>query len=285
MKIGAAMFFTDYSMAPGDLARALEERGFESLWAPEHSHIPLSRGSAFPAGGELPKKYYDVMDPFVVLTAAAAATTRLLVGTGVCLVAQRDPIQTAKSVASLDRVSGGRFLFGVGNGWNANEMANHGTVFETRHKLARERIEAMKAIWTRSKPEYHGEFVNFDPMMTWPKPVQTPHPPVIVGGAYPYGARRAIRYGDGWMPHRARPQYPDVAALVPEFFDLVDRSGRRREEVPVTIWGAPEDISILERDRALGVSRLVVSLESAAADVILPELDRWAALIRRLGSG
>ncbi len=204
MRIGGAMFFTDYSMSPTELARALEERGFDSLWVPEHSHIPLTRKSPFPSGGDLPKKYYDVMDPFVVLSAAAAVTKTLLLGTGICLIAQRDPIQTAKQVASIDQVSGGRFLFGIGNGWNEDEMANHGTVFASRHKLARERVEAMKEIWTKSKAEYHGEFVNFDPMMTWPKPVQKPHPPIIVGGAFPFGARRALRYGDGWMPHRTR---------------------------------------------------------------------------------
>ena len=282
MKIGAAMFFTDYSMSPADLARALEARGFDSVWSPEHSHIPLARNSAFPAGGQLPKQYYDVMDPFVALTAAAAATERLLVGTGVCLVAQRDPIQTAKLVASIDRISGGRFLFGVGNGWNADEMANHGTAFASRHKIARERVEAMQAIWTTTEAEYHGEFVNFDPIMAWPKPVQTPHPPVLVGGAFPYGARRAIRYGQGWMPHRKRPTYLDVTAFIPEFRALVEQAGRAVADVPVTVWGAPEDIAILERDRGLGVVRLIVSLQSAKADVILPELDRWARLIDRL---
>ena len=216
MHIGAAMFFTDYSMSPGELGKALEERGFESVWAPEHSHIPLTRKSPFPGGGELPKKYYDAMDPFVALMAAAAVTKNLKVGTGVCLVNQRDPIQTAKLVSSIDQLSGGRFLFGVGNGWNQDEMENHGTDFESRHKLVRERIEAMKVIWTKSKAEYHGEFVNFDPMMTWPKPAQKPHPPILVGGAFPYGARRALRYGDGWMPLRARAAYPEVRELVPE---------------------------------------------------------------------
>lgn len=166
MHFGASMFFTDYSMSPGALARALEERGFESVWAPEHSHIPLSRGSPYPQGGELPKRYYDVMDPFVSLTAAAAATKSLKVATGICLIVQRDPIQTAKSIASLDQISGGRFLFGVGAGWNAEEMADHGTVFQTRFALMQERIEAMRAIWTQTKPEYHGTYVDFGPMMT-----------------------------------------------------------------------------------------------------------------------
>ena len=280
MQIGAAMFFTDYSMAPDELARALEERGFESLWAPEHSHIPLVRQVSHPSGGELPKMYYDVMDPFVTLTAAAMATTTLRLGTGICLVVQRDPIQTAKSVASLDRISGGRFLFGVGNGWNREEIENHGTAFATRHKLARERIEAMQAIWTQTKPEYHGEFVDFAPMMTWPKPVQKPHPPVIVGGAFPWGARRAIRYGNGWMPHRVRQHYADVAALVPQFQRMVEEAGRPLADLPITIWGAREDREALLADRDLGVERVVVSLDAAKRDVILPELDRWAELAR-----
>ena len=283
MRIGAAMFFTDYSMSPAALAQALEARGFDSLWAPEHSHIPLARASAFPAGGELPKQYCEVMDPFVALTAAAVSTRQLLVGTGVCLVPQRDPIQTAKLVASLDQVSGGRFLFGVGDGWNADEMANHGTDFTRRHKVTRERIEAMQAIWTQDTAEYHGEFVNFGPMQAWPKPVQRPHPPVIVGGAFPYGARRAVRYGQGWMPHRKRPAYPDVADFVPEFRAMVTAAGRAESEVPVTIWGAPSEMALLARDRDLGVIRMVVSLPSAPAEAILPELDRWAEQIVRLG--
>ena len=280
MHIGAGMFFTDYSMAPGELALALEERGFESVWSPEHSHIPLSRTSPFPSGGELPKKYYDAMDPFVALMAAAAVTKKIRVGTGICLVAQRDPIQTAKLVSSIDQLSGGRFLFGVGNGWNSDEIANHGTAFATRHKVARERIEAMKVIWTKSKAEYHGEFVNFDPMMTWPKPVQKPNPPVIVGGAFPYGARRAVRYGDGWMPHRRRPVYDDVRETIPQFRKLLAEAGRDVDSVPVTIWGAAEDADMLKRDRDAGVVRVVVSLDSAKADVILPQLDRWAKLLR-----
>ena len=280
MHLGGAMFFTDYSMSPGELAVALEERGFDSVWSPEHSHIPLSRKSAFPSGGELPKKYYDAMDPFVPLMAAAAVTRTLKVGTGICLIAQRDPIQTAKLVSSIDQLSGGRFLFGVGNGWNSDEMANHGTVFETRHKLARERIEAMKVIWTKSKPEYHGEMVNFDPMMTWPKPAQKPHPPILVGGAFPHGARRALRYGDGWMPHRSRPKYPNVRDLLPNFRQMAAEAKRDLATVPVTIWGAKEDPDMLKRDRDEGVARVIVSLESAKADVILPELDRWAKLLR-----
>jgi probable F420-dependent oxidoreductase len=280
MEFGAAIFFTDYSIGPVALGRALEERGFESLWAPEHSHIPLSRQSPFPQGGDLPKKYYDVMDPFVTLTAAAAATTRLKVGTGVCLVVQRDPIQTAKQVASLDQVSGGRFLFGIGGGWNAEEMADHGTVFASRFKLMRERVEAMKAIWTKSKPEYQGEFVSFPPMMTWPKPVQRPHPPVIIGGAYPYGARRAIAYGDGWMPHARRPAYGDVLHLLPDFKKMATEAERDPDTIPITIFGIAEDSDLIKRYRDAGAARLVFNLPPAQADEVLPLLDRCVQLMR-----
>ncbi|MPY75660.1 MAG: TIGR03619 family F420-dependent LLM class oxidoreductase [Alphaproteobacteria bacterium] len=280
MHFGASMFFTDYSMTPAALARALEDRGFESVWAPEHSHIPLSRQSPYPAGGDLPKRYYDVMDPFVSLTAAAAATKALKVATGICLVVQRDPIQTAKSVASIDQVSQGRFLFGVGAGWNAEEMADHGTAFTTRFKVMRERIDAMRAIWTQSKAEYHGEHVDFGPMMTWPKPVQKPHPPVIVGGAFPYGARRAIAFGDGWMPHITRMQYADVTEFLQRFRQMLAEAGRDPGALPITAWAADDDAERLKRYRELGIVRACVSLPSEKEDTILPLLDRWAGLIR-----
>jgi probable F420-dependent oxidoreductase len=282
MEFGAAMFFTEYSLAPAELGRALETRGFESLWAPEHSHIPSSRATPFPQGGELPQKYYDAMDPFVSLTAAAMATKNLRIGTGVCLVAQRDPIQTAKLVASVDQVSGGRFLFGIGGGWNAEEMADHGTLFKTRFKLMRERIAAMKAIWTEDEPEFHGELVDFPKMKAWPKPVQKPHPPVIVGGAFPHAARRAVHYGNGWVPHAGRPQYSDVTDFMPQFREMTVAAGRRPDEVPVTVFGVPEDLERLQRYRDRDVARVVVSLPSAAAAEILPILDRWAELICRM---
>jgi len=278
MHFGASMFFTDYSMSPADLARALEERGFESVWAPEHSHIPTSRLSPWGGGGDLPKKYYDVMDPFVSLTMAAAVTKTLKVATGVCLVAQRDPIQTAKLVASIDQVSGGRFLFGIGNGWNAEEMADHGTAFKTRHKLARERVEAMKVIWTKSKASYDGDLVKFGEMMAWPKPVQKPHPPILVGGAFPYAARRAVAYGDGWIPLAGRGG--DVTAHLSEFRQMLAERGRNPDTVPVSLFQMTEDVGLLQRYRDMGIDRVVVSLESEQADKILPVLDRWAALIR-----
>jgi probable F420-dependent oxidoreductase len=284
MRVGAFYFPTDYGINVAELARALEDRGFDSLYVCEHTHIPTSRKSPFPGGGELPKRYAHTHDPFVALSFAAAATKTLKLGTGIALIPQRDPIVTAKCVASLDQLSGGRFIFGIGGGWNVEEMENHGASYDTRFKMMRERVLAMKELWTKEEAEYHGEFVNFDPMMTWPKPVQKPHPPIIVGGAFPFGARRALRYGDGWMPHRTRSQYADVQALLPKFREMAAEAGRDPASVPITIWGARENLDLLKRDRDDGVSRLVVSLDSGKADTILPELDRWATLIRQLDS-
>ena len=283
LKFGVSMFFTDYAIAPRDLGIALEQRGFESVWAPEHSHIPLSRKTPFPAGGDLPKKYYDAMDPFVALTAAAAATKSLMIGTGVCLVQQRDPIQTAKLVASIDQVSRGRFLFGIGNGWNQDEMENHGTDFSTRHKRARENIEAMKAIWTQSKAEYHGDLVNFDPIMAWPKPVQKPHPPILVGGAFPYSARRAIRYGDGWLPQAARRgSYRQIGDMIPEFRAMAEAAGRDPKSIAITVWHSRKDPDLLKRYEDLEVERVVFPLESDTAEAVMPTLDSIADLIRKV---
>ena len=283
MKIGGVMFFTEYSMMPAALGVAMEERGFESLWVPEHSHIPLSRLSPYPSGGPLMRPYYDIMDPFLVLNSAAAATRRLKIGTGVCLIAQRDPIQTAKLVSSIDQLSGGRFLFGVGNGWNQDEIENHGTVFATRHKLARERIEAMKAIWTHDDAEYHGEFVNFGPMNQWPKPVQKPYPPVIVGGAFPYAARRAIRYGDGWIPRADKLEHEGVGVLIDRFRLMATEAGRDPASLPITIFRVPDDIKQLRYCQEIGVDRVVFSIPAEKQDHILPILDRWHALQQQLG--
>jgi probable F420-dependent oxidoreductase len=281
MQFGAAMFFTGASMMPGELGPLLEERGFESVWVPEHSHIPVVRTMPFPGGPELPRPYYDIMDPFLVLTAAAVATKTLKVGTGVCLINQRDPIQTAKMVASIDQLSRGRFLFGIGNGWDKEEMEHHGTVYATRHKLSRERVEAMKRIWTEETPEYHGEFVNFAPMQTWPKPVQKPHVPVIVGGAFPYGARRAVRYGDGWIPGAGRTKHGDIDDTLPQFRQMAVEAGRDPASLPVTLFRVTEDADRLDQYRDLGVARVVISLPAAGPDQILPILDRWAPLMRQ----
>ena len=279
MDFGVSMFHTDYSMPAVQLAPALEQRGFESLWAPEHSHIPVPRRTPFPGGGELPKAYYDAMDPFVVLGAAAAVTTTLKLGTGVCLVVQRDPIQTAKLVATLDQISRGRFLFGVGGGWNAEEIESHGTVFASRMQKMREQMEAMKEIWTKSKPEYHGEIVEVTPMMTWPKPVQKPWPPILLGGAFPWAARRAVRYGDGWYPNASS---GDPEEYMPRFRQMAVVAGRDPATLPVTLGGAPEDADRLKRFRDLGAARVNVTLPAEGAEQILPVLDRWAMLIRQL---
>jgi len=284
MKIGGVMFFTSDSMQPAALARAMEERGFESLWVPEHTHVPLSRDSAYPVGdGVLPRPYYDIYDPFMALTAAAAVTTRLKLGTGITLVVQRDPIVTAKMVSSIDRISNGRFIFGVGNGWNREEVENHGTAFATRHKLARERIEAMKTIWTSEEPEYHGEFVNFRAMAQWPKPVQQPHPPIIVGGAFPQAAKRAIRYGNGWIPHSQALDSAGLGTTVDAFRALAIESGRDPADLPITIFRVPDNADRLRFCQQIGIDRVVFSLPEHKEDKILPILDRWAALKQELG--
>src|SRR6516162_3509073 len=238
MEIGASIFFTEYSIAPTELAVALEQRGFHSLWVAEHSHMPVKRRFTHPRGeAALTKEYFDVMDPFVTLSMAAAVSKRLKLATGICLVIQRDTIQTAKLVASLDQVSGGRFIFGIGCGWNAEEMEDHGTIYETRALKMREQIEAMKEIWAEDKAEYHGEIVDFPPMMTWPKPVQEPHPPVIVGGTFPWAARRAIRYGDGWIPIAGGSRYGDPQEFMPVWRRMAEEAGRDPRSLSVTLGG------------------------------------------------
>jgi probable F420-dependent oxidoreductase len=283
MKIGAVMFFTADSMQPAELGRVLEERGFESLWAPEHTHIPLSRKTPSPSGGTLLRAYHDIYDPFIALNTAAAVTTTLKIGTGVCLIPQRDPIVTAKMVSTLDRVSNGRFLFGVGNGWNQDEIENHGTDFKTRHKLGRERIEAMKTIWTQEEPAYHGDLVRFDKMHQWPKPVQKPHPPIIVGGAFPYAARRAIAYGNGWIPRADRLEKDGVGVVIDQFRDLARESGRDPATLPITIFRVPDDLSQIRFCDEIGVDRIVFSLPAAGRDACMPIIDRWTAIKAQLG--
>ncbi len=284
MKIGAVAFFTAASMPPAALARVLEEHGFESLWVPEHTHIPSSRKSQYPASGGLVRAYYELMDPFLALNAAAAATTTLRIGTGIALIVQRDPIITAKMVSTIDHLSAGRFLFGVGNGWNQDEMENHGTAFATRHKLARERIEAMKAIWANDEPEYHGEFVRFDRMKQWPKPLQKPHPPIIVGGGYPHAARRAVRYGDGWIP-RDDWLERDGLDVIERFRAMARDAGRDPATLPVTSFRAPADIERLRLYRKLGIDRVVFSLPAEGEAGLLPIIERWAELKRQLAGG
>jgi probable F420-dependent oxidoreductase len=282
MKYGVMNFATAEGMHPAALAVAAEERGFDSLWLAEHSHIPASRESPWPGGDELPQMYYDAMDPFVALAMAAQATTTLKVATGICLVIQRDPIQTAKEVASLDVLSGGRFLFGVGGGWNREEMANHGTAFKGRWKLLRERIEAMKAIWASDVASYDGDNVTFDEIIANPKPVQKPHPPIHVGGAYPQGMRRAIRYGDGWMPIIGRGD-EDFAALATEFRQAATDAGRDPDSLELSLYGASADRDLLARLRDGGIDRVVFGVPPAGDNDVVALLDIYADTMKEIG--
>ena len=272
MKFGVSIFPTDYAIGMDELAPAAEQAGFESLWVAEHSHIPTSRLSPWPGGSELPKQYWHTMDPFIALTVAATASKTLRLGTGICLLVERDPIHTAKEVASVDHVSNGRFIFGVGGGWNREEMADHGTDFSQRWKLLRERVEAMKAIWTQEVAEYHGEMVDFGPMLSWPKPAQKPHPPVILGGSGPKILERVVRYGDGWMPNRGQ-----VIERVPELQRLAKAAGR--DPIPVTAYPRPsaEDI---ERYAQAGIERCIYWLPPDGRDAALSKLEELAELVR-----
>jgi len=278
MNFGIAMFPTDYSISPSELGQAVEERGFESLWVPEHTHIPTSRKSPWPGGPNLPDVYRQTLDPFIALTAAAVATKRIKLATGICLVVERDPIHLAKNVASLDYISNGRFLFGIGGGWNAEEMANHGTAFKTRFALMRERIEAMKVIWTNDVAEHHCQYVNFDPLWAWPKPVQKPHPPILVGGEFPHGAKRAIAYGNGWMPIGGRGL--DALDILPRFRQLAAEAGRNPDEVPMSVFAASQDGERLKRYRDAGVDRAIFLLPTTRRDDALKTLDAAAAVAR-----
>ena len=279
MRIGLTIFPTDYSIQPPELALEAETRGFESLWLPEHSHIPTSRKSPWPGGPELPKYYYDSYDPFVSLGAAAAVTKKIKLATGICLIVERDPIHTAKEVSTVDRLSGGRFIFGIGGGWNAEEMANHGTAFASRFKLMRERIEAMKVIWTQARAKFAGEFVTFDEMMQWPKPVQKPHPPIIVGGGFPHAAKRAIAYGDGWIPIGGR---LNIFEVLPQFRKMAEDADRDPASLSFDVFGAKSDLDLFKRYRDAGVDRVVLGLPSKSRDEVLPLLDQLAAPLTAL---
>ncbi|MEY2430536.1 MAG: hypothetical protein QOC92_261 [Acidimicrobiaceae bacterium] len=269
------MFPTDYAIDVPTLARACEERGFESLFVPEHTHIPSSRRTPWPGGPELPKEYSHSLDPFVSLGAAAAVTDRLLLGTGICLVVERDPITLAKEVASLDHLSNGRFLFGIGGGWNREEMENHGTDPRQRWDILRERIEAMKAIWANDNAEYHGKHVDFDPIWSWPKPVQRPHPPIIIGGSGATTFDRILSYGDEWRPIMGR-----GPAIVDQIGDLQKRAADQgRGPIPVSAFAAPPKAAALEGLAEAGVTRAVFFVPPAGRDVVLPLLDEYASLL------
>jgi probable F420-dependent oxidoreductase len=274
--LGVTIFATDRSIRPDDLAREAEERGFESLFLPEHTHIPTSRQSPYPGGGDLPEEYRRCLDPFVALAMAGAATTRLRVGTGICLVAQRDPIVTAKEVATLDLLTGGRVVLGVGFGWNVEEMADHGVDPARRRAVVREKVLAMRALWTEDEAAFDGRHVRLSPSWAWPKPVQRPHPPVLVGGAAgPTLFRHIAEYGDGWVPIGGA----GLRANLPVLREAVEEAGRDPSAVEVTVFGARPDPAVLEHHASVGVSRTVLALPSAPADQVFPILDAWAPLL------
>ena len=280
MEFGIVMFATDYAIRPDELAREVEQRGFESLWFPEHTHIPASRRSPWPGGPELPRDYWHTHDLFVALAMAAAVTTRIKLGSGICLVVERDPITLAKEVATLDLLSGGRFLFGIGGGWNAEEMANHGTDFGRRWKVLRERIEAMKVIWRDDEAAYHGETVDFDPIWSWPKPAQKPHPPIYLGGHGTKALDRVVRYCDGWMPIPMR-----GGKLLDAIADLHRRAaaaGRDPASLAVTLYGLPPDVDAVRPFVTAGVTRGIFALPSADRDTVLPLLDRYTEVVAAL---
>ena len=277
MDIGVFIFDTDYSIPVDDLARELEARGFESLFVPEHTHIPVSRKSPFPSGGELPKQYSHTLDPFVSLAYAAAVTTKLKVGTGICLVPQRDPIVTAKSIASLDLMSQGRFVFGMGGGWNVEEMEDHGATYKTRFALMKEHVLAMKALWAEGDAEFHGEHVNFEKSWAYPKPFQTPHPPLLMGGETDYTLRRVVDYCDGWFP-RGRGGF-DPARSMARLKKMADEVGRDMSTLQVSVFGAPPDAQTLENYAQAGINRAIIGLPSEDRDTVLGLLDKYTPLL------
>lgn len=277
MLVGTFYFPTDYGINIGELASELESRKFESLFVCEHTHIPVSRRTPFPSGGELPKRYSHTHDPFVALSFAAAATRTLKLGTGVALLPQRDPIVTAKSAASLDHFSDGRFIFAVGGGWNVEEMENHGARYDTRFKILRERILAIKALWTEEEAQFHGEFVNFDPVWLYPKPKQRPHPPILLGGETDHTLRRVVEFCDGWFP-RARNGWEPKSAVA-RLRKIAEEAGRDPASVPITVFAAPADEATLATYREAGIHRVLLEVPDAGRDDVLRRLDKYAPLL------
>lgn len=277
MRFGISTFVTDDAIGPADLGRAIEERGFDSLIIAEHTHIPASRETPYPGGGDLPPVYYKTLDQFVTLGAAAAVTEKILLFTGITLLIQRDPIVTAKEAATIDLISGGRFVFGVGAGWNLEEMRNHGTDPSTRGRLLDERIEAIKALWADEPAEYHGEFVDFDPVHIRPKPVRQPHPPIYIGGNSDATVRRVVKYDAGWLTNPL-----PVGPLTKRIAQLRDAASR---DVPVSMFGAPKDLDLWASYQGLGVERLGLFLPSRPRDETLRLLDEYAAKVADFAKG
>ena len=277
MHIGVSIFATDLSIGMDELAPEIESRGFESLFVPEHTHIPTSRQSSWPGGADLPKEYWHTFDPFVSLSFAAANTKTLKIGTGICLLPQRDTLVTANLVASLDRMSCGRFIFGIGGGWNREEMAHHGTSYDKRFARMAEQVKAMQVLWSNDAAEFHGEYVDFSESWSYPKPVQTPHPPIILGGETDHTLRRVVDYCDGWLP-RARHGF-DAVENIARLQKIADESGRDMSTLSVSVFGAPAEENTLTGYRDAGINRVLLSLPSAPRDEVLPILDGYAALI------
>ena len=278
MRVGAFYFPTDYGINMAELARALEDRGFDSLFVPEHTHIPASRKSPFPGGGELPKRYSHTHDPFVALSFAAAATKKLKLGTGILLVPQHEPIVTAKAIASLDQLSGGRFIFGIGGGWNVEEMENHGAKYQTRFKQMREHVLAMKELWTKEEASFDGEFVKFDRVWSWPKPAQQPHPPIILGGETDHTLRRVIEYCDGWFP-RPRGGF-DVVKGVAHLRQMAEKAGRDPSTITTIVFGSANDAKVLESYDKAGIQSALLAIPDESRDEILRYLDKIAPLAK-----
>ena len=278
MKVGVYYFPTDYGINIAELAGALEQRGFESLFVCEHTHIPVSRKSPFPGGGELPKRYKHTHDPFVALSFAAAATKKIKLGTGICLIPQHDPIVTAKSVASLDQLSGGRFILAMGGGWNVEEMENHGAKYDTRFKLLRERALAMKELWTKEEAEFHGQFVNFDKVWSYPKPLQRPHPPLFLGGESDHTLKRVVEFCDGWFP-RARGGFEPKSAME-RLKKAAAAAGRDPKSLSITVFAAPPDAGKLAPYREAGIDRVLFEVPDLGRDEILRSLDKNAPLVK-----
>ena len=278
MKVGTFYFPTDYGIDIAELAKALEDRGFDSLYVPEHTHIPTSRKTPFPAGGELPKRYAHTHDPFVGLAFAAAVTRKLTIGTGICLVPQHEPIATAKAIASLDQLSGGRFVFGIGAGWNVDEMENHGATYETRFAIMREHVLAMKEIWTKEEASFHGKYVNFDPIWSWPKPMRKAGPPIILGGETDHTLKRVVEYCDGWFP-RPRQGFSGKLA-VERLKKMADSKGRDVKSLTITVFGAPNDAAVLEEYAKAGIQYALLAVPDLSRDEILKYLDKIAPLAK-----
>jgi probable F420-dependent oxidoreductase len=276
MHLGIFSYNVAYGARPDDLARAAEERGFESFWVGEHTHIPAARQTPYPGGEPLPKPYYHMADPFVSLMAAASATRTIKLGTGICLVVEHDPIVLAKSVATLDWLSGGRVLFGIGGGWNREEMEHHGTPFAKRWRVLRERVLAMKALWTQEEASFHGEFVNFDRAISFPKPVQRPHPPILFGGATDQGRARVVEYCDGWIPIDVL--LDDLPAAIADLRRKAEAAGRRPDDLSVSVFAfKPPTPDAVKRMEDMGVGRVTL-VAPRRLDDALPFLDRMATL-------